>query len=179
MGATFIMIAFTAVSFFFFVRSVLILLGLYKAPIIHTFAEYGPRENLYLPALPIFAWSGALLFLSGMWAAPVNRLSFILTALGLFMAVLTAFGYNNYATAEKYHSRILPYPRWYHELRERTTRYERRRIGFMWLHLPARARLSYNSSDRLFFTWADFIIMGTIRDEEPNPRDEEFFYTGH
>lgn len=179
MGATFIMIAFTAISTFFLVRSALILLGLYKEPIIRTFAAYGPRENLYLPALPIFAWSGALLFLSGMWAAPVSKLSFILSTLGVFLAFLTVLGYNNYPAAEKYHTMLLRYPRWYHELRERTTRYERRRIGFMWLHLPPRARLSYNSSDRLFFTWADFIIMGTIREEEPDPKAEEFFYTGH
>ncbi|MEZ4666442.1 MAG: hypothetical protein R3E39_00745 [Anaerolineae bacterium] len=179
MGALFIMIIFTSICTFFLVRSILILIGLYKEPIIRTFAEYGPRENLYLPALPLFAWTGALLFLSGMWAAPISRLSFLLTALAVVLGLLTAVGYNNYATAEKYHTMLLPYPRWYHELRERTTRYERRRIGFMWLHLPARCRLSYNSSDYLFFIWADFIIMGTIREEELNPKDEEFFYTGH
>jgi hypothetical protein len=114
-----------------------------------------------------------------MWAAPISRLSFLLTFLGLSAGLLAGACYNNYPVAEKYHFMFLPYPRWYHELRERTTRYERRRIGFMWLHLPARARLSYNSSDRWFFIWADFIIMGTIREEELNPRDEEFFYTGH
>ena len=179
MGAAVILVVFTGVSIFFLVRSILILFGIYKEPIIHIFAEYGPTEKLYLPALPIFSWSAGLLILSSMWAAPISRLSFILSLLGVFLALLAAFGYNNYAAAEKYHFMVLPYPRWYHELRERTTRYERRRIGFMWLHLSARTRLSYNSSDRLFFIWADFIIMGTIREEELNPRDEEFFYTGH
>ena len=52
-------------------------------------------------------------------------------------------------------------------------------LAYMWLHLPLRAQLSYNSSDTMFMVWADFVIMGTIREEELNVREEERFYTGH
>jgi len=97
----------------------------------------------------------------------------------VFLIFLVGASYTYPQISKKINLKLMRFPRWYHELRERTTRYERRRIGYMWLHLPLRARLTYNSSDSLFLLWADFVIMGTIREEEPNPRDEEFFYTGH
>ena len=174
-----ILVAVTTTSIIFLVRSTLILVGYLKEPILRTFSEYGPREKLYLPGQPLLAWSGALSFCAGLWATPFQGLSATLTMLGILTEIVVALGYTYAEQAEKIHLRILNYPLWYHELRERTTRYERRRIAYMWLHLPLRARLSYNSSDRMFMIWADFVIMGTTREEELNPREEEFFYTGH
>lgn len=174
-----LLVGFTAASIILLVRSTLILLGYLKEPIIKTFSEYGPREKMYMVGQGVLAWSGVLSFCAGLWAAPYPNLSVTLTMLGIVMLLTVAVGYTYVEQAEKIHLKILKYPAWYHELRERTTRYERRRIGYMWLHLPLRARLAYNSSDTMFMVWADFVIMGTIREEELNPRDEEFFYTGH
>ncbi len=176
---TIILVGVTATSIVFLVRSTLILVGYLKEPILHTFSEYGPREKLYMPAQPLLAWSGALSVCAGMWAARYESLSSTLIILGILAEIVVALGYTYGEQAEKIHLKLLKYPIWYHDLRERTTRYERRRIGYMWLTLPLRARLSYNSSDRMFMIWADFVIMGTVREEEMNPREEEHFYTGH
>lgn len=174
-----ILVGVTAISIAFLVRATLILVGFLKEPILRTFSEYGPREKLYMPGQQFLLWSGALCVCAGSWAAAYQGLSATLTMLGVVMGLAVAVGYTYAEQAEMIHLKILKYPHWYHELRERTTRYERRRIGYMWLHLPWRARLSYNSSDRMFLVWADFVIMGTIREEELNPREEEHFYTGH
>jgi hypothetical protein len=169
----------TATCFVFIVRSTLILVGFLKEPILRTFSEYGPREKMYMPGQPLLVWGGALCCCGGLWATPYEGLSATLLCVGILMGLIAAIGYTYAEQAEKIHLKLLRYPLWYHELRERTTRYERRRIAFMWLYLPWRARLSYNSSDRMFMVWADFVIMGTIREEESGPREEEFFYTGH
>lgn len=174
-----ILVGMTVASIIFLIRATLILLGYLKEPILHTFSEYGPREKLYMVGQGLLAWGGVLSFCAGLWAASYSSLSVTLTTLGVLMELLVAVGYTYAEQAEKLHLKLLKYPVWYHELRERTSRYERRRIGYMWLHLPLRTQLSYNSSDTMFMIWADFVIMGTIREEEVNPREEEFFYTGH
>lgn len=174
-----LLVGVTATCIIFLIRSTLILLGFLKDPILQTFSEYGPREKLYMPGQLLLVWGGGLSFCAGLWAAPYAGLSGTLCTFGILMMLVAALGYTYAEQAEKIHLRLLKYPLWYHELRERTTRYERRRIGYMWLDLPLRARLTYNSSDRAFLIWADFVIMGTIREEEWNPREEEHFYTGH
>lgn len=176
---TLILAGATVTSVIFLVRSTLILVGFLKDPILRTFAEYGPREKLYLPGQPLMAWGGALSFCGGLWASHFHDLSVTLTMLGLFLEFVVAVGYTYGEQAEKIHLKVLQYPNWYHDLRERTTRFERRRIAYMWLMLPLRMRLSYNSSDSMFILWADFVIMGTIREEERSALEEEHFYTGH
>ena len=168
-------IAVTATSIIFLVRATLILVGYLKDPILRTFSEYGPREKLYMPGQQLLLWGGVLSFCAGLWAAPYQGLSATLTTFGILMGVVVAIGYTYAEQAEKIHLKILKYPLWYHDLRERTTRYERRRIAYMWLHLPWRLRLLYNSSDSSFFIWADFVIMGTIREEESEVFDEHFY----
>ncbi len=162
----YVLFIFTLVSVFGFLRALLILFGVYKEPILWQFQQYGPREVLYLPGLPLLIWGGAFVFLMGFWAAAQTSLSFSLSFLGVLTLFAGLLSYNYYEHVESLHFKLLPYPRWYHELRDRTSRYERRRIAYMWLHLPARLRLTLNSSDRLFALWADFVIMGTIREEE-------------
>ena len=176
---TIILVVVTAISIIGLIRATLILIGYFKDPILHTFSEYGPRERLYMPGQQLMLWGGVLSICGGMLAASYEGLSATLLIFGILTEILVACGYTYAEQAEKIHLKILKYPLWYHDLRERTTRYERRRIAYMWLHLPLRARLSYNSSDSMFMLWADFVIMGTIREEELNPREEEYFYTGH
>lgn len=154
------------VSLFFLGRSVLIIMGLYKDPVIKTFEHYGPEEKMYLPLIPLLFWSGVFLFTLGTLLSVYTRLTFPLIALALISIILSAVGYQNTDLAVRWNYGLFKYPHWLHELRERTTRYERRRIAYMWLTLPKRLRLIYNSADRWFFLWADFVIMGTITDEE-------------
>ena len=173
-----VLIAFTGISIFFLLRSFLIFFGLLKDPILRSFEEYGPEEKLYLPALPLMVWSGALLLLVGLWVAAYPGFAYTLNGVGIILLIAAGLAYNNYDRATYYHSILIRLPRWEHELRQNTTRYERRRIAFMWLYLPRRLRLTYNSSDKLFFLWADFVIMGTVREDEPNTKDEGIYYAG-
>jgi len=154
------------VCIFFLARSTLILLGYLKGPIVHAFEKYGEQETLFLPLIPILFWSGLLAATIGSWAVTYTDLAFPLMTIGVGSMLFAAYSYQNYDITVKWHYRLFRLPHWYHELRSRTTRYERRRIAYAWLRMPWRARLYYNSDDRAFFVWADFIIMGTVVDEE-------------
>lgn len=174
------MIVITIVCVFFLIRTILIAAGMLKGPLMASFRAYGPVERPYLVGLPLLAWSGAALFMGSLWASRYPSLSFGLGSIGMLLSFVAVLGYNSYDSAVRWHTRLFQYPVWYHDLSERTSRYERRRIAFMWLHLPAKLRLTYSSSDRAFFTWADFVIMGTIREEEYDPkRDEAIYFGGH
>ncbi len=140
-------------------RMVLIVLGLLKGPVLRAFEKYGAQEEPYnaLPALLL--WLGCTGLSLGMWVqAVVPRALLPLESMGVIL-ILAA-----YLTRQmpSFSSQFFPYPRWYVELRDRTARSERRRIAYMWLHLSWRARIYYNSSDRAFLQWADFIILSTL-----------------
>lgn len=168
----------TVICVGFLLRTILVAMGLYKNPLLNSFSAYGPAERPYLVGLPLLVWSGLMLLVAGIWVGSFASLSFALSAVGVLLIFLALLGYNSYDSTIRWHLRWFPFPLWYHELTERTTRYERRRIAFMWLHLPFKMRLTYNSSDRAFFIWADFVIMGTVRDEEYDPKHDEAIYYG-
>jgi len=156
-------------------RSALIVIGLYKDPILWSFEQYGPNERLPLPFVTLLAWIGGFVFMIGLWTSTYLPIPFPLVGLGFGAITLAAACFYYYTTIWKSYYRFIHLPRWHHELLERTSRYERRRIAYMWLHLPWRLRLLYNSSDQSFFIWADFVIMGTIREEETDLFDEHFY----
>lgn len=156
-------------------RSALIFLGLYKDPILWSFEQYGPDERLPLPLITLLMWIGAFIVCIGIWIATYLPLPFPLVSLGLGLIVFALICLYYYSVIWKGYYRLVRLPRWHHDLLERTTRYERRRIAYMWLHLPWRLRLLYNSSDQAFLIWADFVIMGTIREEESDIFDEHFY----
>jgi hypothetical protein len=156
-------------------RSGLIVMGLYKNPILASFEQYGPQEYLPLPLLTLLIWTGGFLIAVGIWVSLYVPVPMPLVTLGIILAAIAGGFHYNYAMVWKWYYRVIRLPRWHHELLERTTRYERRRIAYMWLHLPLRLRLLYNSSDQAFFIWADFVIMGTIREEETEVFDEHFY----
>ena len=157
------------VSIAFFLRIGLIMTGMLKGPILHTFEKYGGDEELYYPLpapvtlvrrdsyQPDRAAGGERQHL------PAHRGSRSVAA-GL------AFVARNHPEFAREHPDIfLHYPRWYHQLRARTSRYERRRLSYMWLWLPRRLRLIYNGSDRAFNQWADLVIMASMRYDEEDP----------
>jgi hypothetical protein len=156
-------------------RSVLIVMGLYKTPIIRSFEFYGPHEVPPMPIITLLLWMGAMTALLGIWGVWGFGLSAVFFFAGLtLLMVMVAIFFWRHAFAAVYH-RYAYFPRWYYELREYTSRYERRRIAYMWLMLPRRSRLIYNSSDQQFRVWADFIILGTTREEEKETFDERFY----
>ena len=140
----------------------LIVVGFYKDPVLHHFERYAELDDSFnlVPAallgFGLIAIFGGVLFTSAVAPAypPV-----LLGALLIFLAWITN-GHREWMNT--YPSIFLSYPRWYVELRERTTREERRRIAYMWLCLPRRMRLHLNGSDYLFLIWADQVILATV-----------------
>ncbi|MCB9453377.1 MAG: hypothetical protein H6672_18245 [Anaerolineaceae bacterium] len=153
-------------SLFFLIRTTLMFIGLLKGPIITLFEQYGGQEKLFLPLLPLVGWTGGLLIGLGGWAVSSPEAQAALAGLGVVLVLATYLAYQDLPLITEFHVNYLPYPRWYHELLERTTRYERRRIAYMWLRLSWRTRLMYNSNSQVFLIWADFIIMGTVMEDD-------------
>lgn len=158
-------------------RELLIVAGLLKDPILRAFEKYGDTESIYYPLPGLLLWFGLLLFGLGLLVGPVlgSVAPLVLPALGLTGAALWC--YQHPELARRYPDLLMRYPRWYAELRERTSRYERRRLAYLWLTLPRRLRLRYNGSDRAFNHWADLVIMATMRyDEQASLGDQPSRY---
>ena len=142
----------------FLARTVLIIAGYLKGPVLQRFERYGPEEFFYQP-IPMFLVALSAFLISfnevlgmGVPIAPLVVL-FLLLAYFLWAAP---------EVSQRYPKILLRYPYWLTELKERTGRYERRRIAYMWLRLPKRLKSVYNSNDRAFQEWADFVILGTF-----------------
>ncbi len=155
------------ISLVFLIRTVLIITGLIKGPVLRTFEKYGDEEIIYHPTPSLLMWTGVLLLtISPVMSAALTTTLFSLAWPGLLMIGGAYFLHNHPEVARQYPDIFMIYPRWYHELRSRTSRYERRRIAYKWLWLPARLRLAYNGNDRAFSQWADLIIMATMDIDE-------------
>jgi hypothetical protein len=157
-----LLLAVLGLSAAYIARSVLILIGVYKDPILRQFEKYGDDESIYYPipflllAMSIFAFTLAELVSRNI------RSGFLLWLPGILLLVGAVLLYERRDIAERYPQIFLAFPRWYHQLREDTNRLERRRIAYMWLRLPWRTQLIYNSNSTAFLVWADLIVMGTV-----------------
>lgn len=157
--------AFTGVmliSLFLLGRHALILSGLYKDPVLRISERYAQRDDVYYPLPWLLLWFGLFVFSGGLLLTIIARLRFPLYWAGIALIVAAYGAYVHPELALRYPQALLAYPRWYAALRERTTREERRRIAYMWLWLPRRMRLYYNSDMVAFLIWADLIILSTI-----------------
>ena len=157
------------VSIAFFLRIGLIMTGMLKGPILRTFEKYGGDEELYYPLPALLLWSGVIVL--SLTALLVDSASILLPTgvPGLLLLGFAFLARNHPEFAREHPDIFLHYPRWYHQLRARTSRYERRRLSYMWLWLPRRLRLIYNGSDRAFDQWADLVIMASMRYDEEDP----------
>ncbi|MBZ0274838.1 MAG: hypothetical protein K8I60_01765 [Anaerolineae bacterium] len=153
-------------SLFFLTRTILMMVGLFKSPVLAMLRKYGDNEKFYLPLLPLLVWSGIFLITFSGWASASLGITVSLSGLGIICLLGAYFGRQNLQKVANFHFKYFKYPRWYHNLLERTSRYERRRIAYMWLRLPWRLQLLYNSDDQQFMLWADFVIMGTIMEDD-------------
>ncbi len=146
----------------YLVYLMLIAVGFYKDPILHRSERYAEIDNSFhlLPSillgLGLVAIFGGILFNSSV--AP----RYPPAVLGVLLLLAAYFAYSNRAWMTAHGGIFLAYPRWYAELRQRTTREERRRIAYMWLCLPRRMRLHLDGSDRHFLIWADQVILATV-----------------
>lgn len=146
-------------------RLVLILTGQLKGPVLRQYERYGDVEAHYFPLPWLLGWSGlALVFGSDVMnntitlGVDVSALSYV----GVFLIVLAII---SYYTEERIrdNAKLMPVlPRWANTLAHNTTRHERRRLAYMWLRLPLRTRLLYNTSDHAFLKWAELVILATL-----------------
>lgn len=160
------------------IRTGLILMGLLKGPILHTFEKYGDDENIYYPLPSILLWLGVLLISTSPWLAAGSRDLGIGLVPGIVLLLLASVAYNNPQIALQFPWLFMRYPRWYWDLRERTSRQERRRIAYMWLWMPPRARLTYNGSDHAFNHWVDLVILSMLATDGAPPEWREMPHRG-
>jgi len=154
------------VSLAFLMRTALIMVGILKGPILQTFEKYGDSETVYYPLPSLLLWGGIFVVTSGFWLAAPLRSWAVLVVPGLLLIGCAYYAYTHPELVQHYPQIFISYPRWYYELRERTSRYERRRIAYMWLSLPYRMRMAFNGNDRAFNQWADLVIIATIPFDE-------------
>lgn len=146
----------------YFARNVLIVLGLYKSPVLRISERYANFDDTYygLPEL-LLSLGLVTLFASILFMTYVStRFPPYLMGMLILVLALLAFRLRDYVKA--FPRIFLSFPRWYVDLRERTTREERRRIAYMWLTLPRKTRLIYSANDHAFALWADLVILGTV-----------------
>lgn len=159
------------ISLIFLIRTFMIMAGILKGPVLQTFEKYGDAENIYQPLPSLLFWSGILVVFISPAISDALIMNTGTIALPGFLMILAAYlTATNPQYVREHPDVFLIYPRWYHQLRDRTSRYERRRIAYRWLWLPPRLRLIYSGSDRAFNQWADLVIM-TTTDIDETPAD--------
>lgn len=148
-------VGFLIVISFLFLRSLLIVVGWYKNPVLQRFEHYG-TERIFSPILSLVLWALVLL------AYFIIVIMGFTVMIGIF--VLLSLPVVAYYDRLRHFVRDHPdlfmfYPRWYWLLVDRTSREERRRIAYLWLRLPFRTRLLYSTSDKHFEQWADLVLL--------------------
>ncbi len=166
------------ISVIYLIAIILVAMGLFKDPVLRQFERYYDGDDAFhlLPAtllgLGLVAIFGGWLFSATV--APQYPPLF----LGLLLIFAAYFAFNHRRWMSQYPQVFMAFPRWYAELRERTTREERRRIAYMWLCLPPRMRMHLNGSDRHFLVWADQVILATVtqtvEDQEARITDSRY-----
>lgn len=145
------------------IRLGLVFTGMLKGPILSTFEKYGPEEPIYYPVPQMFMWPGGVVLSSGAILRDTLPLTLSLWPLGLVLLICAVITYSQRDRLQEYWAALPVYPGWYTQLLQQTSRGDRRRIAYMWLRLPRRTRLLYNANHRLFFVWAEQVIVSTLR----------------
>jgi hypothetical protein len=176
------------VYIFLIVRTVLVLTGWFKSVALRTFEQYG-NERPFRPISDlVFRIVFLILLLQFLGMPPsVKFVAFFLggvmllggldtfqdALVGLLRRVAPKYG-------ELYVALIAYYPVWYRDLASRTSRYERRRIAYMWLRLSPHQRFLLDRDTPTFLHWTDFVIMGSVMEEDlgtkPIPKTHERGY---
>jgi hypothetical protein len=63
----------------------------------------------------------------------------------------------------KHHEIFRIFPLWYYRLVQNTDREERRRLAYMWLRLPTKTRMTYNTHTVLFDQWVEQVLVTISR----------------
>ncbi|MEP7290739.1 MAG: hypothetical protein ABI835_03100 [Chloroflexota bacterium] len=136
--------------------------GLYKDPVLHQFERYAERDDGFYLLPPLLLGIGLIALFGGFLFSATVAPRYPALLMGLIFLFIAYFVQGNTHFMKAHPELFLAFPRWYVDLRERTTREERRHIAYMWLCLPRSARLHYNGSDHHFLLWTDYVILATV-----------------
>lgn len=145
----------------YLLRLGMILTGLLKSPVLHRFERYTAFDDAFYPLPAILTAMGVLVLCLGLLMREVAGTDYPAHMPGLVLLALAFVAFRSFGFAKRYPGVFLALPRWYAELRERTNREERRRIAYMWLMLPRRARMYYEWHTWAFVQWVDLVIVST------------------
>jgi hypothetical protein len=152
------------ISLFAIVRIGLIITGMLKGPVLEAYEVYGEEEPFYYPWAWLVFWIAWIVIWGGVIVNRDLGKNTITNYIGLFLLFISWLIYLSKEYVRKNFTFLPPIPFWYAKLCENTTRYERRRIAYMWLRLPLRTRLLYSASDHFFFLWVDLVVMASVRE---------------
>ncbi len=148
------------ICLFFMLRLSFIIVGLHKAPILAIFEKYGDPPPYYYPWTQMLFLMGAAFLTGGFLISSSNATRWL--GLLFFVLAWVSHTWKDQIIGKIY--RLPQVPRWYDIFLSQTSRYERRRIAYMWLRLPVRTRWIYNASDKVFFQWIDLVILASVHD---------------
>lgn len=138
-----------------FIRASLVTLGFYKEPILAAFQQYGDEVG-FSPLLEAFWWGFVLVYLILILIVP----SSFLVMFGILSFVLSVMLYWKIKDSILNYPQIfLKFPRWYRDIVDHTSREERRKLSYMWLGLPLRTRLLYNTRHDEFRKWVELVVL--------------------
>lgn len=147
--------AFTLIAFIMTVRSLFVIFGGYKDPLLATFQHYG-EERMFSPVVFFIIWSATFAYSLLYWYLE-SALAFgiglmiIVPIMSLFPVIVKL--------VHKYDNITRKYPSWYYDLIQMTDREERRRVAYMWLFLPPSTRMTYNANNTLFWQWVEQVLV--------------------
>ncbi len=168
------LLALLVLCFYFIARTLVIMFGKLKAPVLRTFEPYG-EEVFFCGWTTLLVWIIAAgfvieIFFIILFLPPRTELppSILFVAGGLLLGACVFDSMAHHYRPLSHLTQLLPvFPLWYRDIYERTSRYERRRLAYRWLWLPKQMRTIFNRSDRVFMDWADLVIMGSVMEEDP------------
>jgi hypothetical protein len=156
-------------------RLVLLMSGRWKGPILSAWTRYQPEEAQFDPLPALTLWAGLLTTIIGMAAVNASSVEAPLYAIGLLLLALARVLHSWHGRARM--RAALGLPRWMRALEARSTREERRHLGWMWQRLPAATRQHFNEDDRAFAMWTDLVMLTTIQQTVYDPQIEHVMQT--
>jgi hypothetical protein len=144
-----------------FVRTLLIISGRLKSPLLRTFERYDDRPRLLNSARDLAA--SVACAMAGFYALVISRHTLPAIALMPMFAALAfvLLAHEQAAFIRTWLPLLMPLPTWYVDILSRTSAHERRHLAYMWLGLPRRVRQRYEQDDSQFLRWADLVITST------------------
>lgn len=184
------LVAFGVIAAYLFniVRTAVILLGWLKSVALRTFEQYGDEKRFRPISDLVFLIVTLLILLQFFWAPQSIRFivyflggAMLLGGMDTFQDVVAGLLHKlSPKLGAKYLELIAYYPAWFRDLATRTSRYERRRIAYMWLRLSPHQRFLLDRDTQTFLHWTDFVIMGSVMEEDldakPIPKTHERGY---